>query len=635
MSDSNSSKTKIDANEALEYVSKLLGSDSIESDWQTLNSFKDAISESFLMAKVNKEGLVVSVNPLFEKAIGYSSEELKGKPIHQLNSPLVPLELALSLWEEISQGNIWRGEISKQKKDGSYLWVRATIIPVMRDKEVDHFIAIYLDISERKKVESDLELFLSMLNFSNDAIQVADEDGYFQYVNLKSIENLGYSREDLLGKGVWETEKIFDDQEAWRKHVLEVKKNPQGMLIDGYNKRNDGSIFPVEVNVRHMILNNKGYVIAIIRDVSDRIFSQLQIQKNQQLLNEAQRIAKYASFELLPNTGTMEFSENMWRVLGFENESAFSTDKLPEILHPADRQDLSVEWVKVIHEGGLIDRECRIYSHSNELNYLKLILRAYQSEDGKNNRVIGTVQNITDEVLSRKQLEKRTKELEARNSELDQFAQIVSHDLKSPLRAIHNLSDWISEGLPDLSQDNQRNIELLKRRVERMENLINGILHYSSAGKLRQIIYPLDTHALLVDIFESIKVSYPNIETILKDTPVIECDHTAFEQIIGNLVSNAAKHNTNEKPVIEVSCEESEEEYVFSVKDNGPGIERAYHERIFKMFQTLLPRDTMENTGVGLAIVKKLCDQLNWGIELESSLGNGSVFKVAIPKTSN
>ncbi len=614
----------------LEMESQIQGGNLL-SEWHELKAFQDALSGSFLMAKVGLEGQVLEVNDLFCEATGYEAGELLGKPIHSLNSPLVPLELAMNLWDEISSGNVWRGEISKSKKDGSLLWVRATVIPLIRDGVIMQFVGIYLDISKRKRVESDLELFLSMLNQSNDAIQVADEEGILQYVNQRSIDNLGYSREELMGKRVWEVEKIFDGLEDWKKHYNEVKATVGGMLLDGYNQRRDGSIFPVEVNVKHIVIQDKGYVIAILRDISERHQAQLQLMKNQQLLNEAQRVARISSFEYHSHENKLDYSENTWRILGLKNDSPIRLAQLKAQIHPDDLTELLQDWNHVLQEGGLLDREFRLYDDNGELNYLRAILRSYLREESQGSRVIGTLQNITSDVTTRKQLEKRTRELEQRNAELDQFAQIVSHDLKSPLRAIHNLSDWIAEGLPDLSEDNKHNLNLLKKRVERMENLINGILHYSSAAKAKNASTRFQAMPLLIDLAETIQTSYPNVQLRIGALPEIYCDQTAFEQVLGNLMSNAVKHNSSKDPKVDVRYTETKMGHVIDVVDNGPGIDSEYHEKIFKMFQTLLPRDTMENTGVGLAIVKKICDELNWALTLESEPGHGATFSVRIP----
>ncbi|TNE79896.1 MAG: PAS domain S-box protein [Bacteroidetes bacterium] len=625
------SQKRTDEDELLRKMEARIQNGNREEEWNELKAFQEAISGSFLMAKVGLDGHILAVNKLFCEAIGFDEAELVGKAIHTLNSPLVPLEQALNLWEEISSGNVWRGEISKSKKDQSLLWVRATVVPLIRNGEIIQFVGIYLDITKSKRVESDLELFLSMLNQSNDAIQVADIDGRLQYVNQRSVDNLGYERDELIGKYVWEFEKIFDGLEDWVKHFNEVKANPNGMLQDGYNKRRDGSIFPVEVNVKYIVIQDKGYIIAILRDISERQQAQLQLMKNQQLLNEAQRVARISSFEYHSRTNKLEYSENTWRILGLQEDAPILLDKLKENIHPDDLVDLLSDWNNVLENGGLLDKEFRFYDAKDHLNYMRAILRSYVREESTGSRVIGTLQNITSDVITRNQLEKRTRELEQRNAELDQFAQIVSHDLKSPLRAIHNLSDWIEEGLPDLTDENQRNLGLLKKRVERMENLINGILHYSSAGKSKNPSVHFRAMPLLVDLAETIQTSYPAVEVHIGAVPELYCDQTAFEQVIGNLMSNAVKHNSNADPKVEVLYQEESNAHLFTVKDNGPGIDPEYHEKIFKMFQTLLPRDTMENTGVGLAIVKKICDELNWGLTLESEPGLGAEFRVSIP----
>ncbi|MES2779148.1 MAG: ATP-binding protein [Bacteroidota bacterium] len=224
-------------------------------------------------------------------------------------------------------------------------------------------------------------------------------------------------------------------------------------------------------------------------------------------------------------------------------------------------------------------------------------------------------------------------DLEKKNSELDQFAYIVSHDLKAPLRGINNLSTWIEEDLGSLvTEDARKNFTLLHGRVVRMENLINGILAYSRAGRIQTEEAYFSTYELVNDICTTLTLNNPTDIHIVQPLPFIKSEKVKLEQVFSNLISNAIKYNKDPYPEITITATENDTECCFCVADNGPGINPAYHEKIFVIFQTLQSRDTLENTGVGLAIVKKIVEENGGKVWLESTLGSGSNFYFTWPK---
>lgn len=224
--------------------------------------------------------------------------------------------------------------------------------------------------------------------------------------------------------------------------------------------------------------------------------------------------------------------------------------------------------------------------------------------------------------------------LEKKNKELDQFAYIVSHDLKAPLRGITNISNWIEEDLKDkdLDEDIKTNLHLLRKRVSRMEALINGILQYSRAGRIKNEVSEVNTHDLVMEIINSIAPSSSITFQVADDLPVITTEKIALEQVLTNYISNAAKYNNHGAPRVSISSRKNDNMYEFCVEDNGPGIDPQYFEKIFQVFQTLQPRDVSESTGVGLAIVKKIVEDKGGKAWLESEPGKGTKFYFSWPE---
>jgi signal transduction histidine kinase len=217
--------------------------------------------------------------------------------------------------------------------------------------------------------------------------------------------------------------------------------------------------------------------------------------------------------------------------------------------------------------------------------------------------------------------------LKRKNEELDQFAHIVSHDMKAPLRGIDNVITWIEEDHSgELTPKVKEYLELIKGRLIRAENLIGGILSYARVGKEAQERETVDVKQLLEEIVENIPPGRPVKVNISNMLPVMQTERLPLYQIFSNLVSNAIKYHDKENGTISIYHDEHPAYYRFYVQDNGPGISENYHKKIFQIFQTLQERDSFESTGVGLAIVKKILDARNEDIRVDSEPGRGSVF---------
>jgi PAS domain S-box-containing protein len=221
------------------------------------------------------------------------------------------------------------------------------------------------------------------------------------------------------------------------------------------------------------------------------------------------------------------------------------------------------------------------------------------------------------------------------NQELQDFAHVVSHDLKAPLRAIKTLADWLATDYQDkLDSQGKENLQLLGSRVDRMQNLIDGVLQYSRIGRTEQGTVPVDLARLLREILDNLGVPEHIEVHVEPDLPTVKADATRITQVFQNLLSNAIKYMDKPQGLITVECVEEDGFWKFSVSDNGPGIERKHFEQIFKLFQTLARRDDGESTGVGLTVAKKIVEMYGGKIWVESEVGKGSTFFFTFPKQS-
>jgi light-regulated signal transduction histidine kinase (bacteriophytochrome) len=250
---------------------------------------------------------------------------------------------------------------------------------------------------------------------------------------------------------------------------------------------------------------------------------------------------------------------------------------------------------------------------------------------------VATVNLISTDVTERTEAQNRQTQLLNRvqkvNHELNDFAHIVSHDLKEPLRTIKIATTWILEDYKDLLDENGINhLELLSNQVTRMYDLIDGILKYSRTGHLKNQKEWIDLKVLMPQIISMISVP-DNIEiTIDGEMPIIEFERTQISQVFQNLLSNAIKYIDKPLGRIKIGCIEEADNWKFSVADNGRGIEQKNFEKIFKMYQTLDPRDEFKSSGIGLTLVKKIIETYGGTIWVESDLGQGSTFIFTLPK---
>lgn len=347
--------------------------------------------------------------------------------------------------------------------------------------------------------------------------------------------------------------------------------------------------------------------------------------------------------------GCWTFLNSAWtEITGYAIRESLGKSLTELVVSQADQQkwqDLFASFIR--EEQTVLNHKVEILTKAKERRWLEIRVVPFPDADGFTIGTFGTINDITELQQTEANLQAQanqliqlnaelmdtTTQLEKRNQELDQFAYVTSHDLKAPLRAIANLSEWIEEDLEgQLTGDTRDQMTLLRNRVLRMENLINGLLSYSRAGRLQEPYQIVDVKQLVAEVVDSLDV--PKTFEVRLDTALshLKARILPLQQVFASLIDNAIKHHDQDQGVIEITAEDKGNHYQFKVTDDGPGIASQYHDKVFSIFQTLKARDSFESTGIGLSIVKKIVEAQGGAIAVVSQLGAGATFCFTWPK---
>ncbi|MCC3406186.1 MAG: PAS domain S-box protein [Microcoleus sp. PH2017_10_PVI_O_A] len=600
---------------------------------------------------LDESGNIESFNTAAEKIFGEKADRTIGSNLRQLIAQPQPDSSAGDYAIEYFVLNpdaklkTYQEETVGVRSDGTKFPMELAISE-MRLANQRLFIAICRDVGGRKQAEETLRKQAQMLDLANDTIAVLDLNWTISYWNLGAKWLYGWRKSEAIGKNLhdllqteWpqpfeEIQKVFFERGSWQGELVRTKEDGTKITVASrWTLQRDEQDKPVAI-------------LEISNDISDRKRSEIALAESAQRFRDTFEQAAVGMAQASVDGKLLLVNQKLCEILGYSRQE-LSEKKFQEITWP---EDLGNE-LELLGQllAGEIDNYCvekRYVRKDGDLVWANLTVSLLQEQNGTH-FLMGVVEDIRERKQAEESLRLRAEELSwtaqtlakttsvlrKRNQELDQFAYVVSHDLKAPLRAIANLSSWIEEDLSDsMTEDTLHQMNLLRGRVHRMESLIEGLLQYSRVGRIQVASETVKVGKLLAEIIDSLAPPSGFEVKVEPGMPTFVTERLPLQQVFSNLISNAIKHNRSESGQVHISVKELETFYEFAVADDGPGIAPQYHDKVFVIFQTLEARDKVENTGIGLSLVKKIVESQGGTISLESAEGEGAIFRFTWPK---
>ena len=547
------------------------------------------------------------------------------------------------------------------------------------------FVTVSRDISEQKEAENQIMIQAEVLSHVRDAVIAVDDANYITYWNKGAEDLYGFKSEEVL-------DKIFADVVNYRWLNVEDRKNAYQRLKTigkwhGENlstKKNRDEIY-VDSSI-HAFKDNMGnYIgtISVIHDLTEPVHIKQALEKNYNRLQEAQRIGHIGNWEWDIQSNVITLSEGLYQIYGIDSSNLVEYDTILNRILPEDQNIVNDNLEKALRERNPFKYEIRIRRQDGDIRIISCSGEVVTDFAGHPLNIICVEQDITErkeieyalgeakneleskvkrrtrelketnerlqkELEERKITENKLKksqknlkslieELKRSNEELQQFAYVSSHDLQEPLRTITSFTQLIEKRYKDkLDSDADEFIEYIVDAAKRMQTLINDLLNYSRVATRGKEFELTNTEEILENTKSNLYASIHenNAEISHENLPKIMADKRQMIQLFQNLIGNAIKFRKPEiSPKINIKArkDENRKEYVFSVADNGIGMDPQYAERIFIIFQRLHTQDEYEGTGIGLAVSKRIVERHGGNIWVESKPSVGSTFYFTLP----
>jgi PAS domain S-box-containing protein len=643
---------------------------------------KDQVFQNFIesapvgLLVVKSDGIIMFINEKTEKLFGYKREELIGKPIEVLLPKRIrkkhvdnrnkyfyePSFVTMGCGKEIHGLHKNNRKIQVEiglntVETAEDMFAFCTVIDVANRRKAEKTLETAHDeiknwaedkskellktnallknaLTERKTVEKALreseDKYRTIVHTANEGICIFNEKTSTTFVNDKIVEMLGYSADEIIDKSLF----YFMSDESKRVALAHLNRRQDGIAEQHYIKfiRNDGGELWTVFTSRPLFEKNGKYIgaMATFTDITERKLAEAQIRKLSSAVEQSTSIIIITDTNARIDYVNPKFTQ----VTGYSSEEVLG--KNPRILKSTETPlEVYNELWKTISSGGEWHGELHNKKKNGESYWARASISPIKNVDGITTHYLGVQEDITDRKKAQSALQNYATELERSNEELQQFAYVASHDLQEPLRMITSYLTLLENRYKDkLDDDADEFIDYAVNGAKRMKQLIKDLLQYSRVGTHGNPFKKTKCEEVLKKTLNNLEVTViENAVDITHDKlPVVKADELQLLQLFQNLISNAIKFRSEKLPKIHIGAKSKNGEWIFSVQDNGIGIEKEYEKRIFIIFQRLHSNSKYPGTGIGLALCKKIVERHRGRIWFDSKPDEGSTFYFTIPR---
>lgn len=476
------------------------------------------------------------------------------------------------------------------------------------------------------------EHFAKAARVSPDGIAISGlADGRIIEVNEQWLRLFGYSREEAIGQTAIEL-KLWFRQEQRQEIVSLIAEQGSLREVEVELRRKSGEVFQASLSIEVIVIAGEPCTLSIIHDVTERKQIEASLRQSEERFAKAFRSSPAAlAITRLADGFIIDVNQSYLYLFGYSRTELVGqrSTELNIFVNPGER----AEFVARLREQGVVrGYETVLRTKSGELRHVLLSVEIIDLEGVAH--LLTLIFDITDRKQAEEKLKQTADELARSNAELQQFAYVASHDLQEPLRMVASYTQLLARRYQDqLDPEASEFIGYAVEGATRMKQLINDLLTYSRVETRGNLLRPVNTETVLERTLVNLRIALADSQgTVTHDPlPTVLADQTQLLQLFQNLIGNALKFRAEAPPQVHLSAELQGQEWLFSVRDNGIGLEPQFAERIFIIFQRLHSRAEYPGTGIGLAVCKRIVERHGGRIWVESQPGQGTTFYFTLP----